>query len=104
MGGKCDGSDLQKWTYDEYGRIQPANVPYLCITKADFSMLELDYCGSVENMDSSFIHNLFEDTILWKKASEMVFTVASYDPNENDHVVLAQRDRSLHVQEWMIEY
>lgn len=100
---QCDEeSTIQEWTFDNYGRISPVLTPYLCITKAAFNRLELNYCGSIEDTDNMFIHNAFEETIVWKKASHMVFTISDYDVDENDPVLLAERDRSLHGQEWKI--
>merc|ERR1712038_288838 len=95
-------SAMQEWTFDNYGRISPVLAPYLCITKAAFNRLELNYCGSIEDTDSMFIHNAFEDTIVRKSASHMAFTIADYDVGENEHVLLAERDRSLNGQEWKI--
>lgn len=101
---KCDDKSItQEWTHDTFGRIRPVLAPYLCITKAAFNRLELDFCGSAEDMDSLLIYNSFEDTILWMKDSSMVFTISNYVPNEDDAVVLAERDYSLQLQQWKIE-
>jgi len=100
----CDGSTIQKWKVDEYGRMKPSLTSYLCITKVAFNRLELGYCGSIEDMDNMFIHNSFGNTILWKKTTSMAFTISSYDPEEEDSVILAERDYSLQVQEWKIEH
>lgn len=99
-----DKSITQEWTHDAFGRIKPVKAPYLCITKAAFNRLELDFCGSVEDMDSLLIYNSFEDTILWMKDSSMVFTISSYIPKEDDSVVLAERDYSLQLQQWKIKF
>merc|ERR1712038_295260 len=102
---QCDDEDMtQEWTYDTFGRIKPALAPYLCIAKAAFNRIELDYCGSTEDKDGMLIYNSFEDTILWMKESIMVFTISSYDPDDGDSVVLAERDRSLQVQEWEMKF
>lgn len=98
-----DGLPTQEWAVDEFGRIYPALAPYLCITKVAFDRLELDYCGS-STEDNSFMHNLFDDTIVLQKATDMVFTISSYDPDENDLVVLAKRHPSLQVQEWKLQF
>lgn len=100
----CDGSITQKWKVDEYGRIKPSLALSLCITKVAFNRLELAYCGSIKDMDNMFIHNSFGNSILWKKKTSMAFTISSFNPEEEDYVILAERDYSLQVQEWKIEH
>merc|ERR1712038_279965 len=99
-----DKSITQEWMHDAFGRIKPVKAPYLCITRAAFNRLELNFCGSVEDMDSLLIYNSFEDTILWMKDSSKVFTISSYIPKEDDSVVLAERDYSLQLQQWKIKF
>lgn len=101
---KCDGSSIQKWSVDEFGRLMLSSKMYLCITvQPPFNTLMIHYCGTSSPGKNMFINNLFDSTIVLKGSTSMVFTIASLNPSDGDAVILVQRDRSLHVQEWYLK-